>query len=122
MTSPAIETLSKSFPSEQLLLAGTEECKEVNKSYLSCLESDLTPAAIFVPKNVDDVAKFVETIGPFAVDGTMPFASKYLPSYCAKQKAAHLSLRSITFFCSAVVIIYVNISHKNWKPQLILDT
>lgn len=89
MTSPAIDALTKSFGSEQLLLAGTEECEKLNKSYLSCLESDLTPAAIFVPKNVDDVAKFVETIGPFAADGTMPFASesKYLPSFHTRFKA-----------------------------------
>lgn len=86
MTSSAIDTIAKSFSGGQLLLAGTEECKKLNKSYLSCLESDLTPAAIFLPKNVDDVAKFVEVIGPLAVDGTMPFASKYLPSYHAKQR------------------------------------
>lgn len=99
MAFPAIETLSKSFSSEQLLLAGTEECKKVNKSYLSCLESDLAPAAIFLPKNVDDVAKFVETISPFAVDGTMPFASKYIPSHHAKAKScALLNLQSLHCF------------------------
>lgn len=91
MTSPAIEALAKSFTSEQLLLAGTDEYKELNKSYLSCLESDLTPAAIFIPKNVDEVAKFVETIGPFAADGTMPFASesKHSPSFHARINAYH---------------------------------
>lgn len=77
MTSPAIEALAKSFHNEQLLLAGTEEFTKLNKSYLSCLESDLTPAAIFTPKNVDDVAKFVEVMGSFSTDGTVPFASMY---------------------------------------------
>lgn len=75
MGSTAIEALGKSFSGEQWLLAGTDEFEKFNKSYLSCLESDLTPSAIFVPKTVDDVAKFVETIGAFATDGTTIFAS-----------------------------------------------
>ncbi|KAJ4415351.1 hypothetical protein N0V82_007401 [Gnomoniopsis sp. IMI 355080] len=74
MTSPALQALANSFPNEQLLLAGTDEFIKLNKSYLSCLESDLTPAAIFVPNNVDDVAKFVGVIAPFSIDGDMPFA------------------------------------------------
>lgn len=78
MTFTAIEVLARSFPNEQLLQAGTEDLTKLNKSYLSCLESDLTPSAIFVPKNVDDVAKFVEVIGPFSTDGTAPLASTYL--------------------------------------------
>lgn len=96
MVSPAIEALGRYFSSEQLLLAGTDKFKELNKSYLSCLESDLTPSAIFLPKTVDDVAKFVETIGPFSMEGTTVFASAYLPRESRASELLRLRLPQLT--------------------------
>lgn len=57
--SKAIEALKEAFPSDQLAGSGTEEFDKLNKSYLSLLQSDLKPAAIFPPRSKDEVAKFV---------------------------------------------------------------
>lgn len=76
MASPAVEALQKLFPTEQLALAGTDEYHKVNSSYLSSLESEIAPAAVFLPKSADDVSKFITTIKDFALDGSAQFASK----------------------------------------------
>lgn len=76
MASPAVEALQKLFPTEQLALAGTDEYHKVNSSYLSSLESEIAPAAVFLPKTADDVSKFITTIKDFALDGSAQFASK----------------------------------------------
>ncbi|KAL2787110.1 FAD-binding domain-containing protein [Aspergillus keveii] len=69
----AIKALLAKFPSSQVLLRGTDEFTDRNKSYLSVLESDLTPAAIFQPKSTEEVSQFLQTVtplkAPFAVRG-----------------------------------------------------
>lgn len=79
MSSPALNALKELFPAEQLVLAGTEEYEKLNSSYLSSLESELAPAAIFLPKTADDVSKFITDIKSFALDGSAKFASKLFP-------------------------------------------
>ena len=79
MASPVIEALKGVFSTEQLALSGTEEYEKLNSSYLSCLESEITPAAIFLPKTADDVAKFITTIKSYALDGSAKFASQLFP-------------------------------------------
>jgi FAD/FMN-containing dehydrogenase len=70
----AIKALLAKFPSSQVLLRGTDEFTDRNKSYLSALESDLTPAAIFQPKSTEEVSQFLQTVTPlkalFAVRGS----------------------------------------------------
>lgn len=73
-SSKAIEALQGAFAGDQLALPGSDEFTTLNKSYLSCLQSDITPAAIFLPKAKDDVAKFVSAVKPFALSGDAPFA------------------------------------------------
>lgn len=80
MASPAIEALKKLFPTEQLALTGTDEHEKLNSSYLSSLENEIAPAAIFLPKSADDVAKFITTIKGFAVNGSAQFASRLFPN------------------------------------------
>jgi FAD/FMN-containing dehydrogenase len=67
----AIKALQAKFPAPQILLRGTDEFTNRNKSYLSTLESDLTPAAIFQPKSTEEVSQFLQTVtpikGPFAI-------------------------------------------------------
>lgn len=77
MASSAIDALKQAFSTEQLVLAGTDEFTKLNSSYLSSLESDVTPTAVFLPKSNDDVAKFVTVVKPFALDGSAPFASEH---------------------------------------------
>jgi FAD/FMN-containing dehydrogenase len=72
--SKAIEALKASFPNDRFAVGNTEEFAELNTSYLSLLQSDLEPAAIFLPHNKDEVSKFVRQIKPFALDGEVQFA------------------------------------------------
>lgn len=72
--SKGIEALQQAFPSEELAVAGTDEYDKLNNSYLSTLQSDLEPAAIFLPRTTEDVAKFVEIVKPFALNGDTQFA------------------------------------------------
>lgn len=72
--SEAFEALQGTFPSEQLALAGTEEYDKLNNSYYSFWQSDISPATIFLPKSKHDVAQFVQTFKPFALDGAAQFA------------------------------------------------
>lgn len=76
MAPSAVEALQKLFSAEQLALAGTDEYRKLNSSYLSSLESEIAPAAIFLPKTADDVSIFITTIKDFALDVSARFASK----------------------------------------------
>lgn len=76
MAPSAVEALQKLLSAEQLALAGTDEYHKLNSSYLSSLESEIAPAAIFLPKTAGDVSKFITTIKDFALDGSAQFASK----------------------------------------------
>jgi FAD/FMN-containing dehydrogenase len=72
--SKAIGTLKDAFPSDRLAFSGTEEFRERNKSYLSLLQSEIEPAVIFLPQSKEEVAKFVRTIKPLALNGDVQFA------------------------------------------------
>ncbi|KAF2678229.1 FAD-binding domain-containing protein [Lentithecium fluviatile CBS 122367] len=70
----AIETLKEAFANDRITLIGSEGFEKINKFYLSLLQSDLTPAAIFLPQSKTEVAKFVRLIRPFALHGGVQFA------------------------------------------------
>lgn len=70
----AIEALREAFSSDQVAVGGTDEFEQLNKSYLSLLQSDLEPAAIILPRSRDEVARFVRIIKPFALNGDVQFA------------------------------------------------
>lgn len=70
----AIDDLKAAFPASQLIVGDTGEFQTLNKSYLSLLQSDLEPAAIFLPRSKDEVAKFVRIVKPFALYGDAQFA------------------------------------------------
>lgn len=73
-TEQAIAGLKQAFPADQVLLPGTELFNKQNSSYLSQLESDITPAAIFRPKSTQDVSTFLQTIQPFVACADVAFA------------------------------------------------
>ena len=72
--SKAIKILKNVFSGDRVAVAGTEEFKNLNKSYLSLLQRDLEPAAIFLPRSKADVVQFVQIIRPFALNGGVQFA------------------------------------------------
>lgn len=101
MSSPAVDALKELFPVEQLALAGTDEYEQLNSSYLSSLESEIAPAAIFLPKTADEVAKFITTIKSFALDGSAKFAirgagQQPLPGCANVQGGVTVDLRHLT--------------------------
>ncbi|KAH8678510.1 hypothetical protein BX600DRAFT_507452 [Xylariales sp. PMI_506] len=57
-----ISTLKDAFRSGQVLVPGTPNFEEINGAYLSLLESEITPSAIFQPKTKEDVAKFIQVM------------------------------------------------------------
>lgn len=69
-TTKAIEALQGAFSEDQVLLPPSDEFKRLNGSYLSALESDITPACIFRPRSAEDVSKFLKAIVPLNI----PFA------------------------------------------------
>ncbi|KAK8121695.1 hypothetical protein PG984_010365 [Apiospora sp. TS-2023a] len=73
-SSRAIEILQASFPPDRVALPVTETYSERNGSYLSKLESDISPHAIFLPETTDEVSKFVKLFGPLIQEGDVKFA------------------------------------------------
>ncbi|KAK4202423.1 hypothetical protein QBC40DRAFT_169399 [Triangularia verruculosa] len=74
-----IKALRNSLPSSNLYFEGEREYEVLNGSYLSAMESDIRPAAIFRPESRKQVAKFVKIMKPFALgehgeEATVPFA------------------------------------------------
>ncbi|KAL6238694.1 hypothetical protein BDW75DRAFT_246771 [Aspergillus navahoensis] len=67
MQTKAIQLLQETFPPAQAHLPNTDEFSRLNGSYLSALESDITPACIFQPRNADEVSKFVQVLVPLDV-------------------------------------------------------
>jgi hypothetical protein len=63
----AVAALQKAFPSGQVVVEGTAAYEELNGSYLSRLNSDIDPAAIFLPSSAADVSKFVQIVSPYAL-------------------------------------------------------
>lgn len=55
----AVAALKQAFPSDQIALPGTEAYQASNNVYLSARQREYTPAAIFQPKNTQDVAAFL---------------------------------------------------------------
>lgn len=69
-----IAAIQAAFASDQLLLPGSERYEKRNGSYLSQLESDIKPAAIFQPRTREEVSQFVKLIKPLVADGKATFA------------------------------------------------
>ncbi|KAI9155659.1 FAD-dependent monooxygenase CTB5 [Paramyrothecium foliicola] len=74
LPSSACDLLSGKFGNRKFALRGTAYYEELNESYLSELNSDLQPLAIFLPSNSADVSLFVQLIQPFALVGVVDFA------------------------------------------------
>ncbi|KAI0204952.1 FAD-binding domain-containing protein [Astrocystis sublimbata] len=70
----AIDALKIEFSPDQLHLHGTDHFNKLNGSYLSLLESDIKPAAVFQPKTAEDVCTFIHTIKSFVVSDKAVFA------------------------------------------------
>lgn len=70
----AVESLQEAFSVDQVLIQGTEDFNKLNNSYLSLLQSELTPAAIFLPRNKNDVSKVVRLLKPFVIEGNTQLA------------------------------------------------
>ena len=70
----AVEALKGAFPTAQVVLPGTDAFKTHNTSYLSKAQAELQPRAIFLPRDRDDVVKFVRVIGPYSLQGSMKLA------------------------------------------------
>lgn len=61
-TSEVIDKLKETFPADQVLIKGGEAYRERNNTYLSTLESDIIPNAIFLPKSTTEVSSFLKII------------------------------------------------------------
>ncbi|PQE05921.1 oxidoreductase FAD-binding protein [Rutstroemia sp. NJR-2017a BVV2] len=97
----AITALGHTFPKAQLVVRNTTEFDELNASYLSALESDITPACIFLPKTKAEVQAFVQTVRPFAASGLLKFAIRGagqvpLPGSANIENGITLDLRNLT--------------------------
>lgn len=62
-----IKALRNSLPASNLFFEGEREYEALNGSYLSAMESDIRPAAIFRPESRKQVAKFVKIMRPFSL-------------------------------------------------------
>ncbi|KAJ4368374.1 hypothetical protein N0V83_006731 [Neocucurbitaria cava] len=69
--SEAIQAL-KAISASLVVLPGSDEYKEISRSYLSTVESDLEPAAFALPSTKDDVAAILKALKPF--DNKVPIA------------------------------------------------
>jgi FAD/FMN-containing dehydrogenase len=96
-----ITALGHAFPPTQLVVRNTTEFDELNASYLSALESDITPACIFLPKTKAEVQAFVRTVRPFVASGHLKFAIRGagqvpLPGSANIENGITLDLRNLT--------------------------
>ncbi|KAI0386947.1 hypothetical protein F5Y04DRAFT_288746 [Hypomontagnella monticulosa] len=69
-----LEALKGAFPTAQVVLPSTDEFTSLNTSYLSKAQAEFQPRAIFLPRDRDDVAKFIRVINPYALQGIVKFA------------------------------------------------
>ncbi|KAI0113989.1 hypothetical protein GGR51DRAFT_578247 [Nemania sp. FL0031] len=69
-----VEALQGGFPKAQVMLPGTNEFSTLNTSYFSKAQAELQPMAIFLPRDTEDVVKFIRIIGPHALQGRVKFA------------------------------------------------
>jgi FAD/FMN-containing dehydrogenase len=65
-TDSAVHVLQAAAPTGKLHVKGSPEYETLNNAYMSGLESDLRPVAIFQPASVAEVVTFVEAVKPFA--------------------------------------------------------
>lgn len=72
--SEVFEALKQSFSSDQIAIKGTEAYEKLNKSYLSLLQSALEPAAIVIPQSSEEVAKLVQLLKPYVLEGGLQLA------------------------------------------------
>ncbi|APA06370.1 hypothetical protein SS1G_01102 [Sclerotinia sclerotiorum 1980 UF-70] len=99
--SEAINALGLAFPDTQVFVRNTIEFDELNGSYLSALESDITPACIFLPKTKEEVKSFIQTVKPFVASGNIAFAIRGagqvpLPGSANIENGITLDLRNLT--------------------------
>jgi hypothetical protein len=73
-TTKAITVLTDAFPADRIALPDTDVYKTRIESYVSLLESEIQSAAIFLPKNQDEVAEFVQLMGPLVDEHDARFA------------------------------------------------
>lgn len=69
-----VATLVDAFPADRIALPNTEIYNERLNSYLSLLESEIQPTAIFLPKTKDEVSSFVRIICPLVEQHDAHFA------------------------------------------------
>lgn len=72
-TTTIIKKLREAFAADQVLSKGSEAYEQRNSSYLSQLESDITPKVIVLPKSTREVATFLKIVNPSA-KGDVKFA------------------------------------------------
>ncbi|PVH99983.1 FAD-binding domain-containing protein [Periconia macrospinosa] len=72
--SEVINILKQAFPVHQTSLRGSAEFDDLNGSYLSTIESEITPAAIFRPKVKEDISTFFKLIKPYTQHGDLKLA------------------------------------------------
>ncbi|PLB46221.1 FAD-binding domain-containing protein, partial [Aspergillus steynii IBT 23096] len=70
----AIQALRQALPQDQVIEQGTDEFHKLNASYLSALQSDITPACIVRPSSKEQIVAFLRTIRPFIDRGEAAFA------------------------------------------------
>ena len=58
----------------RIFLPGNQEYQNQNGTYLAAHQSEITPSAIFLPSNKEDVAKFIRLIKPFVKGEGFAFA------------------------------------------------
>ncbi|KAI0902487.1 FAD-binding domain-containing protein [Annulohypoxylon nitens] len=100
-TYTAVQALQQAFPYDHLALPGTDEYAKLNRSYLSLLQSEIRPAAIFLPRNKEQVARFVQVFKPFALSGATHFAvrgagQQPLPGCSNAEGGVTVDLRYVT--------------------------
>ncbi|KAI1090832.1 hypothetical protein F5B19DRAFT_461233 [Rostrohypoxylon terebratum] len=72
--SAAIQALEASSLKELLVVPSKDEYGLRNRSYLHQIQREIMPAAIFLPRNKEQISQFVRIIKPFALSGAAPFA------------------------------------------------
>jgi FAD/FMN-containing dehydrogenase len=60
--SPALSALQAAFPAEQIAQPGSGTFDDRIKSYLSLLQSKITPSAMFLPKSKEEIASFLKIL------------------------------------------------------------
>lgn len=94
-----VAAIRQTIPQAHLVTPNdADEYQALNNSYLSGLESDLTPACIFLPRSKDEVAAFLRAVEPCV--GDVQFAIRAagrqpLPGCANVQGGITVDLRSL---------------------------